>query len=767
MNIQELLLAYDAAVVKQLARDQKLEIKNLSKDHVARLLAQHFARPTQIARALAQLKPAERTVLAYIQRTGGEVFLQALKQVLLKDKVVAPTPDVKGRYSSYVLEPYIGNPAYTGKPALEDVAARLFKLGLVYAHGVVSGTRQVIGLEGGKSLVIPSEILTQLPPVETVEESIPVPAHTVSGSARNLQRDLSRYWSFVRRSGTLELMSQGWLYKKTVTEIAALLGWPPDKKRDEKSDLHLFFLRRLLMDLKLLDGETSGWDGYTAQTWVAQEEAFWARSPQERTSAAFEAWRDGSAWNEMRIPPTVYGADHRKPAMPELVAARKLVLERIIKRGAGKWVALDTLRDDIRLARYEFLFPRHRVGYAFNPYRSVENTPYHQANNTFGITYKDIKDEATGWNSVEGAIIEHIVTGPLFWLGLVDLGSEKQNAPVTAYRLNETGAWLLGLQDAVIFSEEGGRLVVQPNFQIVAMEPIADGILMSLDAFAQFEGGEHALLYRLSRESLYRGQRSGWDAARVISFLQGMTRVSLPQNVERSIQEWQTQHERITIRRNLPLLQADDPAALDTLFADPAGASQWGKRVAPHLMLSHRDAQSTLRALRDSGLFPLVTRAGQTDAPASLTADESGALEFFGRAPSIYAYAAVEPFAEVLDEHHAQFTPASVQAAVANSISVPDILARLNHVHRGAVPPKLVQRLKAWGKFYGDARLGQLTLVEFRDEAARQELLADPELNAYLEPFDAGARPLTLVRTEYVEYVRTLLQERGIELGEF
>lgn len=764
MNIQELLLAYDAAVVKQLARDQNLEIKNLGKDQVARLLNRHFAGPAQIARALAQLKPAERTVLDYIQRAGGEVFAEALKQVLLQAKVVAPTPEKKGRYS-YLFEPYIGNPSYTGKPALEDVAARLFKLGLVFGHGVVFGNRQVIGLEGGKSLVIPSEIFAHLPPVQAAEESIPTPAHTLPGSARNLQRDLSRYWSFVRRSGALELMSQGWLYKKTVTEIAALLGWSPDKKRDEKSDLHLFFLRRLLMDLNLLGGKISGWDAYNAQTWVAHEEAFWARSPQERIRAAFEAWRDGSAWNELRIPPTTYGADHRKPAVPELVAARKLVLERILKRGAGKWVALDTLRDDIRLARYEFLFPRHRDGYAFNSYRSVENTPYHQANNTFGITYKDIKDEATGWDRVEGAIIRHIVTGPLFWLGLVDLGSDKQDAPATAFRLNETGAWLLGLQDAVIFSQEGGRLVVQPNFQIVAMEPIADGILMSLDAFAQFEGGEHALLYRLTRESLYRGQRSGWDAARVISFLQEMTRAPLPQNVGRSLQEWQTQHERITIRRNIPLFQVDDSAILDAWFADSASASQWGKRVAPRLVLSHRDAQSTLRALRDAGLFPLVTRAGQTDAPASLTADESGALEFFGHAPDIYAYAAVEPFAEILDEHHAQFTPTSVQAAVANGISIPEILARLDHVHRGAVPPGLVQRLKAWGKFYGDARLGQLTLVEFRDEAARQELLADPELKAYLKPFEAGARPLVLVQAEHVEYVRALLQARGIELG--
>lgn len=110
MSIQELLLAYDAAVVKQLARDQKLEIKNFGKDQVAGLLAKHFAQPSQVAHALAQLKPAERTVLDSIQRAGGEVSAAALKQILLQTKVVAPTPEKKNKYYGYELEPYLATP---------------------------------------------------------------------------------------------------------------------------------------------------------------------------------------------------------------------------------------------------------------------------------------------------------------------------------------------------------------------------------------------------------------------------------------------------------------------------------------------------------------------------------------------------------------------------------------------------------------------------------------------------------------------------------
>jgi hypothetical protein len=80
---------------------------------------------------------------------------------------------------------------------------------------------------------------------------------------------------------------------------------------------------------------------------------------------------------------------------------------------------------------------------------------------------------------------------------------------------------------------------------------------------------------------------------------------------------------------------------------------------------------------------------------------------------------------------------------------------------------KLILRRKAWGNYFGDARLGTLTLVEFRDEAARKELLADPELQPYLTPFDAGPRPLALVRADALERVTELLAERGVEIHGF
>jgi hypothetical protein len=165
--------------------------------------------------------------------------------------------------------------------------------------------------------------------------------------------------------------------------------------------------------------------------------------------------------------------------------------------------------------------------------------------------------------------------------------------------------------------------------------------------------------------------------------------------------------------------------------------------------------------------LPVVTRANQTDAPASVVADAEGNITLIHRTPSIYAYHGIEAFAESIDARHARITRESVATAIAQKFTVPDLLERLKRVQRGTLPAKLIQQIKAWGKFYGDAQAGTLTLIEFRDATARDELLADPELKKYLARFEAGTRPLALVRAEELEHVRALLAERGVELREF
>jgi len=768
-TLKELLQQYDANILKVIAREHGIEAKNTPKNTLTDVLARKLAERAEVERALTRVGPAEREILGLVQRAGGEIATSVLENSLKKSKAFAPTAKKQTLWSYRQAG---GDPNYKGKPKLDDAAAHLALIGLAFAREVIQGSygsKQVIGWELGRYLVIPPEIRALLPSfVEDKPATKSEPARTVPGSARNFQRDLSRYWSFVRRAGKLDVTTQGWVYKKAATELGKALSWNDTLrgKLDEKNNSYFFFLRRMLGALSLMNIEqVSDWNAILPTTFTASDEKnFWALPPAERVKQSFAAYLDTVTWNELRIPQGTYGLDHRRPAPAQLKTARRVVIEKIKSRGASSWVALADLIDDLRLSHYEFLFPRKKnlpnYGYPHN-----YSTPYYQSNNPYGVTYNDVNDEASGWDLVEAAIITHIVTGPLHWLGLTDVGFDG-DTPI-CYRLTAMGAWLLGLGTAIQIAEEGGRVVVQPNFQIVAMEPIAENVLMTLDEFTQFEGGDRALTYRLTRESVYRGQRNGWDAARIVAYLEEATHTPLSQNVKRSLEEWQALHERITIRRGVSLLQAEDTATLDELLANATLAPKLGRRVGVDVALTSESASVVNGALRDAGWLAVFTRRGQTDAPASVTTDAEGNVTLVHRTPSIYAYEGIEPFAERIDARHARITPASVATATNQNISVPTMIARLRQVHRGDIPAELITRLKAWGKYFGNAKLGTLTLIEFRDEQARAELLDDPKLKKHLERFDAGNRPLALVRAESLERVKELLAERGVDIREW
>lgn len=769
-SLKELLTQYDADVLREIVRAHGGNPKNQSKSALVDWLARKFVQREHIEGALASLNAAEREIVVLLQRAGGETMVGAARYILQRNKMVERAKPIKKQtpwgYAEEDLHP-AGNPHYNGTPTLEDAAARLLLLGLVCSREVATPPKQTIGWELGRYLVIPRELRAHLParsaPVSVAAE----PARSEHGSARSFQRDLSRYWSFVRRTEKLPLTAQGYVYKKTFQELGKMLGWAEDKKREEKNDLYAFFLRRLLVALELLQPEKDARGASHPQASVfcaTDEKGFWLRPPSERVKASFEAFLNAVTWNELRIPKTSYGHDHRRVAPPELKHARHVVIEFIKRRGAAGWVNLTDLLDDIRLGRYEFLFPRPKRTQPHYGYGPDYSSPYYHSNNPFGISYSNIGDEAAAWDHVEGAIITHLITGPLHWLGLTDVGFDSASATPRAYRLTAMGAWLLGLGAPVAIAEEGGRVVAQPNFQVVAMEPIAENILMTLDEFAQFEGGDHALTYRLTRETVYRSQRAGWDAARIIAYLEDATRAPLPQNVKRSLEEWQTLHERITFRRGVALLHAEDATTLDALYAQDALAPQLGRRVGEQIALPRVRVSALAESLREAGWAPVITYAHQITAPASVTADAEGTVTFLQRVPSIYAYQAVAPFAEIVDAHHARITRERASVAAQQGMSVPTMIARVRSVQRGELPPKLIVRLKAWGKYFGDARLGTLTLIEFRDEPARNELLNDPELQPYLVRFDAGNRPLALIRSEALERVKELLAERGVEI---
>src|SRR5207247_6374904 len=114
---------------------------------------------------------------------------------------------------------------------------------------------------------------------------------------------------------------------------------------------------------------------------------------------------------------------------------------------------------------------------------------------------------------------------------------------------------------------------------------VSEALLIRLDRFAERLGLEHIAQYRITKASVTRAIQMGMHAETIQQVLEEATGpgVEIPQNVRYSLVEWERQARRIELWQGATLLEVDDPALLDVLFADEEASHMLGRRLSPIL----------------------------------------------------------------------------------------------------------------------------------------------------------------------------------------
>src|SRR2546421_1797928 len=100
-----------------------------------------------------------------------------------------------------------------------------------------------------------------------------------------------------------------------------------------------------------------------------------------------------------------------------------------------------------------------------------------------------------GWHLVEGGFIRAVVLGPLHWLGVVEV---KVEGNATTFCRSAAALLITSDTSSTVTDVPAGRLIVQPNFELVALAPISEALLLKLDRFAERVGLEHIAQYRIT-----------------------------------------------------------------------------------------------------------------------------------------------------------------------------------------------------------------------------------------------------------------------------
>lgn len=603
----------------------------------------------------------------------------------------------------------------------------------------------------------------------------------VGEGASKFQRVLYLYWSLVAsfREG-LPLVNSGLLSRAALRQVIDALHYEQRSEqvgnefvgvrtqtseqqiRIETDAPYLLFIRMMLLQLGLLQERHSA-------LYALPAEPFFSRSLLERVRRCYRLYLETPFWNEMQYLPDVNvrpGPGLFDPAHEEVMHARLTVVERMLYEKVDLWNPLAAFIARCKLYAPYLLFPRQ-----YGP----RAERYSSGSNPYGWDFRLRRGWLThreGWHMVEGGFIRAVVTGPLHWLGVVELDRE---VTASSFKLSPSSATLLSNDPVATADIPWGRLIVQPNFELVALAPVSEALLVKLDRFAERINLEHIAQYRLTKASVTRAIQKGLHAEDIQGTLERAAGGEIPQNVRYSVVEWERQARRIEIWQKVILLEVDDELLLDDLFANQETRQYFRRRLSPRLVevvTQHLAAVQQLLWQRD--YLPALSAAPAQDAMAEngpLVVHEpqwrllnDGLLQPFYAVLDLYLVAEVERFS-ARDEATGWYriTPTSLQRAIAEGIALEYIVRFLQQYCDGGIPGSFLIRLRLWGNGYGDRQdihVEHAPLLRLSEQVLR-DLQADDELRALLGTEVEQQSRLVHVDAANLERVVALLHERG------
>ena len=593
----------------------------------------------------------------------------------------------------------------------------------------------------------------------------------VSRGMQALQRSLYLYWSLVasQRDG-LPLVSTKLLSKpalRQVMELFNLTASGSESARNEAELPRLFFIRLLLMKLGLLV-ERGG------MLVALPAEDFFALPLLERVRRCYHLWLETAFWNELNMLPGVVlrpGPTPLDPAHPEAIRARQAVVDRVQHTPAGDWQPLTSFIARAKLYMPHLLFPRQ---YGARAER------YSTGSNPYGWDFRLRHGWLThreGWYLVEGGFIRAILTGPLYWLGLLELDSEHRP---TAFRLAAQLELITG--ERVIEAEQvpWGRLVVQPNFEMIALAPVSEALLVTLDRFAERTRLEQIAQYRLTKASVTRAIQAGLRAETIQRQLEEAVDGPIPQNVAYSLSEWERQARRFELWPRMAMLEVDDTALLDSLLEDEVARAWFGRRLTPTLVEVAAGALPRVQAwLWQRDYLPAqVSAPSYTSLLEGLRMPalepqwklrEDGLLQPLYAVLNLFLATELERITERDTANGWQrLTPQSVQQAIDAGIPLDAMVRFLQQYCQGGISASFLIRLKLWGGGYERLNaiyVEQSPMLRLSAQALR-DIQADEEVGKLLDTEVPQESRLVRVPLDALARVIELLRERGFSVEE-
>lgn len=519
-SLDDLLQPYRQGDLDQIGRRFGLTIQAYySRNEVRAAMAENLSQAEAVRYALERVEPAQRRLYEWLRARGGRAPVAAARAWLRLD-----------------------GPEHA--PELAALVRALEEHALVFdtfsqTNGPENG--HLNGHENGHSareseriLFIPREVMANLRQAESrprprmglVECAAP---QAVAPADTPFLWDLAVLVS-VATHQEIELTRAGGLPKRAASRLLPLLAGARERRGEEEALAYVDQLLREACELGIVSAPPSTatqrgrlMPGPKVDSWARHDQVMQARR-------IFRRWPGSRWWND------AVGANYREwlAFYIEQPIAREVVRQALRQCRPGVWYTLDSFHATIQGEDPFVLRPAQRY-----------------AGEAGFRLASELRDR---WEDTDGEVITGILSSTLRELGIVEVGYARESVPdpdhpanPDAFRVTPLGAEVMTSELSASEQPSSRPLVVQPNFQVLLLEPHM-AALYWLVRHATLERAGRVSRFTLTREALARGLGdslvgpAGEEEA--IDFLRAHSQKALPQNIIYTLRDWTRAHQQ-------------------------------------------------------------------------------------------------------------------------------------------------------------------------------------------------------------------------------
>ena len=285
---------------------------------------------------------------------------------------------------------------------------------------------------------------------------------------------------------------------------------------------------------------------------------------QEARTMFLLSWKNSTNWNDLSAVPGLYSSTGDWPNDPLLSRQSMLDLFQLLE--VGKWWGIDDFIQSVKETQPGF----QRPGGDFSSWYLQDSD-------------KNFLTDFEHWDSVEGAYLRHMITGPLQWLGILDLGQDQNKVEVHAFRKAK------GIGKSLPAPEGTSGLDEKVSIR-------ADGlIIVPIGAareeryqIARFSGWEKMdgvnYEYRLTTEALNNSLSQGLKPDHVRTILKRSSQAPLPPSIDAALKRWSDYGTEARFERLL-VVRVKDRELIERLHANKTTARFIQERIGSGIVV--------------------------------------------------------------------------------------------------------------------------------------------------------------------------------------